>query len=430
MKPIFEADNALPVWTAPSVKDSFEYQQAGGVAQKTNIETLIDGGQIFGKVSDMLTNAKKSVMVNLYNFQNPSIYPEKLSRAGTPGAAEQAQFVDRLVALKEKGLNVKVVLDNHWDKEFNEHYNDRTIAFLRSKGIEVVTYPNFSKISHIKLLVVDDNYAVIGGMNWGNHSASNHDAAVFVEGPDVRNLYTEIFKTDWVTSGGDAAAIPDVQPFPEGKIKVLTTSQSEAADGGTQEIYTEILKQIGNAQESIYAELFVLTQADIIDNLIFAHKRLTKNGKEGVKILVDPGLFFAFPNTRKGVQKLAAAGIPIKFYKANRNDEQKLHAKWAVFDRKNLLIGSANWSSVGLLSDTGGSKAVDGDKPPAPTPRVNKGNHEADVLIESSAVAKPFVEQFWFDWRARSFPILEKREDGSGAWTSVKPLEAPKVKFA
>jgi phosphatidylserine/phosphatidylglycerophosphate/cardiolipin synthase-like enzyme len=62
---------------------------------------------------------------------------------------------------------------------------------------------------------------------------------------------------------------------------------------------------------------------------------------------------------------------------------------------------------------------------PAPTPRSSKGNHEANVLIESEKLAKPYVEQFWFDWRARSFPILEKKPDGSGGWQAVKPTELP-----
>lgn len=419
------ADAALPVWTAPSVTDVFTYQPTPtGEAQETKMTSLINGGQIFSNVSQLMNNAKQSVMLNLYNLQNPALYPEKTAGTNTPGAAEQAQVIENLIALKKKGLSVKVILDNHYDKEFGERHNDRTIQHLRNNGVEVVTYPDFSKISHVKLLIVDGQFAVIGGMNWGNHSTVNHDAAVMIEGPDVRNIYNQVFKTDWVTSGGDVTKIPDVPDFAEGKIKVLTTSQSEAADGGSQEIFHEIIRQIGKAEESIYAELFVLTQQDIIDNLIFAHKRLTKNGKEGVKLLIDPGLFFAFPNTRKGVQKLAAAGIPVKFYKANRNEDQKLHAKWAVFDRKKLMIGSANWSAVGLLSDTGGRPSDNDGVAPAPTPRTSKGNHEANVLIESEKLAKPYVEQFWFDWRARSFPILEKKPDGSGGWQSVKPSEA------
>lgn len=421
-------DSQLPSWTAPSAKDTFTYAAQSGQPPEplqTNIETLIDGGQIFGKVKTLMDSAKSSVMLNLYNLQNPALYPEKSSVTGTPGAAEQAQVIDRLVALKEKGLKVRVILDNSKDPDMGENHNDRTINYLRSKGVEVLTYPDYAKISHVKLLVVDDNYAVIGGMNWGNHSASNHDAAVLIEGPDVRNIYNDIFKTDWLTAGGEESDIPDLPKFDEGQIKVLTTSPKESVDGGRRSIFNEILGQIGKAQESIYAELFVLTQSDIVDNLIFAHKRLKNTGKEGVKILVDPGLYFAFPNTRKGVQKLALAGVPIKFYKANRDIDQKLHAKWAVFDKKTLMIGSANWSSLGLLSNGNSTPPASSDSPPPVQGPKVKGNHEANVLISSKPIAKPFVDQFWFDWQNRAFPILVKKEDGSGGWQKLQPTETP-----
>ncbi|MBY0402898.1 MAG: phospholipase D family protein, partial [Cyanobacteria bacterium] len=132
---------------------------------------------------------------------------------------------------------------------------------------------------------------------------------------------------------------------------------------------------------------------------------------------VDPGLYFSFPNTRKGVQKLANAGVPIQFYKANRMIEEKLHAKWAVFDEKKLMIGSANWSAVGLQSNADQDEETEGSVKTASL----KGNHEANVLVESAKVCKAFVDQFKFDWKSRSFPILVKSEDGSGAWKKLVP---------
>ncbi len=421
------SDRSLPKWTAPPARDTFVYQvpSKGKPPVKTTVESLINGGQIFSKIDNLMNRASSSVLLNLYNLQNPDLYPEKSSEKGIPGANLQAGVVDKLISLKEKGLKVKVILDNHWDSQMGENHNQRTIDHLRANGIEVLTYPGFAKISHVKLMIVDDRFAVIGGMNWGNHSPSNHDAAVFIEGPDVRNLYNQVFKTDWETSGGDVTVLPDVEPFEEGKIKVLTTSPKDSVDGGSDAIYREIITQIGKAQQSIYAQLFVLTQSDIVDNLIFAHKRLKKAGKEGVKIMVDPGLYFSFPNTRKGVQKLARAGVPIRFYKANREIDEKLHAKWALFDKQTLMIGSANWSNVGLLCNNPSQPPVEQPNgAEVPLRKQSGANHEANVLIESKALAKPFVDQFWFDWRNRTFPILVKASDGSGRWQRLVPDSA------
>lgn len=401
----------------PSVSDTFVYRQKGKPVQKTEVHSLIGGGQIFGKVDQLLNLAKSTVLVNLYNFQSPDLYPEKFSPPGTLGASIQGQLVDRLIELKQKrGVDVKVIIDNHWDPEFSEGHNNRTIAHLRKNGIDVVTYPNFSTISHVKLLVVDDQYAMVGGMNWGNHSPTNHDAAVMISGPDVRNIYNEIFKNDWASSGRDTREIPDMAPFPKGQIKILQTAAAKSATGPKDEIYREILNQIENAQESIYAELFVLTQAQVVDSLIDAHKRLKREGREGVKILVDPGLFFAFAACRPAVQRLAREGVPIRFFASNRDIEEKLHAKWAVFDRQRVLMGSANWSNAGLLTNY--------PKKTAPTDasgrleRLSKSNHEIALLIEAPKMARNFANQVMFDWNNASFPILEQRD---GKWRPILP---------
>ncbi len=396
----------------PSVKDTFSYKSG----DQTHVESLIGGGQIFGKVDEMLKMARSTVLVDLYNFQSPALYPEKSSPVGTAGADIQAQLVDKLIQLKrDKNVNIKVIIDNHWDPEFNEGQNNRVIDHLRKNGIDVVTYPDFSTISHVKVLIVDGKYVMIGGMNWGNHSPTNHDAAVFIEGPDVRNIYNQVFKPDWVSSGREPSELPRWGNFAPGKIKVLQTTAKESSDGPKDEIFREILHQIANAKESIHAELFNLTQPYVAEALLFAHKRLTAAGKEGVKILVDPGLFFAFPGVRPKVQQLAKAGVPVRFFEANRDIEEKLHAKWAVFDRKRVLIGSANWSSAGLLTN-GEDQAEEGQ----PKQRLSRSNHEVALLIESTKLGRAFASQATWDFNNASFPILEYRED-LGKWKPIRP---------
>ena len=385
----------------PSVSDTFQYS---GTQGSTEITSLIDGGQIFGKVNDVLSLAKSSVYVDLYNFQSTALYPEKSSPLGQPGADIQGALAERMVAMKKANpaLDIKVIIDNHKDPEFGENYNDRTIDYLRKGGIDVVTYPNFSTISHVKALIVDGKYAVLGGMNWGNHSATNHDAAVFIEGPDVRNIFNTLIKQDWVSSGRDANELPKMNNFKAGKIKILQTASKESEGGAKDEIFRELLTQIANAKESIYAELFNITQPYVMESLLVAHKRMTAAGKEGVKILIDPGLFFAFPAVRKSAQMLAKAGLPIRFYETNRDIEEKLHAKWSVFDRKKVLIGSANWSGAGLLSN-GEDLAEEGKL----KQRVSRSNHEVALLFESPKLARNYAAQALWDWKNASMPVME-----------------------
>lgn len=403
----------------PPTMDEFSIKGGG----TTKIETLIGGGQIFRKIDEMLSKADKTVYLNLYNFQNGRLYPDDNTPEGTPGSFVQGGLSKRLVELAGDGKDVKVVLDNHSDSKRDENYNDKMIRHLRRNGVDVKIYPRaIAKINHVKAIIVDNKYAIVSGMNWGNHSAANHDAGVYIEGPDVRNIVNEVFRNNWITSGGKVSDINKLKSVDNPRLKVLLTASREAASGARDDIYRELMTQISSAKESVYAELFVLTQDDIVDNLIDKHRELRENGKEGVKILVDPGLFFALRNTRRGVQKLARHGIPIRFYSSDRESDEKLHAKWAVFDEKKLVIGSANWSKVGLLSNR---KATEKNDPM--NRRISRGNHEMALMIDSKEIAQPFVQQALYDWHNRSFPIMEQNDKEE--WKPIKPtLQNAQVK--
>ncbi len=366
----------------------------------TKVTSLIDGGQIFNNIDKLLKNAQKSVLLDFYELQNAQLQPHRTAPSGTPGADKQQKIVNHLVKLVKKGIKVKVVLDNSWDQYENEFHNQKMIDYLKTNGVDVVTYPrDAAKINHVKLLIVDGKYAVLGGMNWGNHSPANHDACVMLEGDDVGNVANQIFKIDYELSGGDVSTLPAFKSFPEEKIKVLTTAQKGSLDGGKNEILQEITRRIDSAQKSIVCELFSMTDKIVADKLIEAHRRLKQNNQPGVQILVDPGLYLQFKNCRPIINYLRDSGVPIRFYKVDWAKEEKLHAKWAVFDDQEVVVGSANWSKMGLESN-----AMRG-KPGTIQHTFTKGNHEADLAILSPQIAKAFIKQFNFDWTYKSRPV-------------------------
>jgi len=431
----------------PSATDTILYKirtLMGAKKEQTQVQSLIGGAQLFHKLDETLDKAEpdSSVLIDLYNMQSPALYPDRTSPQGTPGADLQAGLVQKLVDLKQtKNVKVRVILDNSKQMvqppfSLDPEHNARTLDFLRKNGIETVTYPReISRINHTKVLLVynkHSKHAVVSGMNWGNHSPTNHDGGVYIEGPDARNIFHKLFKPDWITSGGDVGKLPNVSPFRQGKVQVLQTSGINSHQGAKDEILQTILSQIDKAQSSIHAELFVLTNKRVVDSLIDKHKQLKAAGQEGVKILVDPGLYFKFPNCRPGIQKMARAGVPIRFLECDRSKEEKLHAKWAVFDRKTILTGSANWSGVGLeskgstdeylplvddaqMEDNSAEGTAGGPRP------ILKGNHEADVLIEDAPnVAGTFAKQASYDFQHHSFPIMEKGSDDK--WHPIKPF--------
>ncbi len=437
----------------PSASDTIEYTTVGKDgprSENTTVESLLGSRQIFDKVQHVLSTAKHAVLVDLYNLQSHELYPERSSPVGTPGSEVQASLLQRLIGLRQENKNVRVVLDNSkqtprkneegkLEGPFEAFNNDRAHAHLLANQVDSRLYPQkVASKSHVKILIGDNDQAVISGMNWGNHSAANHDAGVYIKGPDARNIFHKVFRPDWITAGGKRNDLPFIMPFRQGKIEVLQTSGLQAEQGAKDEIRSAILQQINEAKESVHAELFVLTHKAIVDALIAKHAALKQNGKEGVKLLVDPGLFFQFPNCRSGIQKLAEAGVPIRFFNANRNTEEKLHAKWAVFDAKNVIMGSANWSALGLESQLetrkGKGKAdkstttagtlLDPELMYSAEPYSGKTNHEVALLIRDvHQVGGNFAAQARHDFFHASFPILKR--NAQNQWRAIHPQSLP-----
>lgn len=397
----------------------------------TKITTLIDGEQIFDKTLEYVRGAKKSIQVEMFEFQNlkvdGDIWPSKGAETIT-GWEEQQKLLKVLVKKKKENpdLKVQVLLDAHkWymdgTGEYHRHYNNsKMIKHLNEHGIDVLPYPRAAQqganLQHVKLLAVDSEKVIIGGMNWGTHSVANHDVCVAIEPQrnlagnkkykhtEVDNIIEDIFNKDWKFAlqrmsktkpvagplnkleqfqytrlrkrikpenveymnvvghifnepefkdrydDGDFR-LPEVKPLDNPAIKVLTNKPKELSfinEKGSESI-GEYLKEKVNTADKLRAELFVLSHKEIV-------KTITKRVQDpeddfDVKILVSPDILEAFPYTRKFYQQLLDADVPIREYKCDESVDQRLHTKLAIFEennKKDVILGSANWSAVGL----------------------------------------------------------------------------------
>jgi phosphatidylserine/phosphatidylglycerophosphate/cardiolipin synthase-like enzyme len=177
----------------------------------------MDGEQIFDKTLDYLKSAEKSIQVEMFEFQNLTVDGGHWTLNGAnnvPGTKEQQQILSTLIKKKQENPDIKiqVVLDAHkwYIDSFGKqrHYaNADMIKYLKEKGIDVVPYPRSAQqganLQHTKMLIVDGKKAILGGMNWGTHSAANHDACVAIEtlpkyeNSEVDNLVKYQFNPDW-----------------------------------------------------------------------------------------------------------------------------------------------------------------------------------------------------------------------------------------
>jgi cardiolipin synthase A/B len=295
------------------------------------ITLLRSGAATFARLRSLIDGARLSIRVEVYEFG-------------------QRPLALALVKARYRGVDVTVIDDP------SELSSVATVSMLRSQGIDVADYPIRSQmIDHVKLLVVDAQVAVIGGINWGVRSPANHDYDAEVRGPVVGNL-DRVFFRDLVTCGR-AVAVPNA---------IADPSIIVAATLPGSEIRPLALALIGGAVRSLDLELFVLTDTGVVHALEAAALRGV-----AVQVLLDPSQ----PSSDPSYAALRAAGIEVRWY---RSRGELLHAKAIVADGASILFGSANWSGGGFAR-----------------------NHELDIeLPQAFGVAAEMLAQMQLNWLA------------------------------
>jgi phosphatidylserine/phosphatidylglycerophosphate/cardiolipin synthase-like enzyme len=295
------------------------------------VTLLRSGPATFARLAILINAARASIHVEIYEF-------------GQRGLA------DALIAAESRGVAVTVIDDP------SELSSVATAARLRTAGVDVVEYPvRKEMIDHVKLLVVDSQVAVVGGINWGVNSPANHDYDAELRGPVVHNL-DRIFTRDLVTCG-QVVSVADAVSDPS--IDVAATLPGA-------EIRPLALGLIDGARHLLDLELFVLTDTGVVHALEAAALRGVH-----VRVLLDPSQ----PSSAPAYAALLAAGIQVRWY---RTRGELLHAKAIVADATSMLFGSANWSGGGFAR-----------------------NHELDIELPSAApVAADMLDQMDLDWVA------------------------------
>src|SRR4029077_7231223 len=132
------------------------------------------------------------------------------------------------------------------------------------------------------------------------------------------------------------------------------------------EIRTMLEGALTGARQRVLAEVYTLTDAEVIAGLVAAHRRGAL-----VRVLLDPNQ----PYNRHAYALLSAGGVEVRWYPVPKG--ALLHAKIGLFDEE-MVLGSANWTRSGLGV-----------------------NHELDIETEDAAAVAAFDRTFETDW-ARS----------------------------
>lgn len=372
----------------------------------TKVTSLMDGGQIFEKVLDDIKGAKKSIQIKMFEFQNMTVDGEDWIPHGAekvPGFDEQRLILGTLIGLKKKNPDIKIqmILDVHkWGVNSygrKKHYNNQAmIIFLKKNGIDVVPAPRDSILNHDKYMIVDGKKGIIGGMNWGSHSPANHDFCWALETregkehSEVDNImqdFNDNWKFAWYRVGSKrlvAGPLDEMEqinyrginkeikpenvtyynyvkefddpvnknrynenrldlipckPMGNPLIKFVSTKPKEYKEIGLagKEDVLEYLKKETHTAKKIFGELFYFTDDETIDTIIAR----TKAGELKAQFIMhEPD----FPYCKRAFFKMLDNGLDVRLYNEDKLINQRMHAKWLVFDDERILAGSPNIS--------------------------------------------------------------------------------------
>jgi cardiolipin synthase A/B len=293
---------------------------------------LWQDASIFKLVGALIAHARHRVLVEVY----------EIGRADLIGEMSDA---------RTRGADVRVLTDPTVDA------SRASLDSLQRDGVPARFYPvddSARQIDHVKLLIADGD-AVVGGMNWGAHSDRNHDYVLDTRDASELARLTAIFEQDWALAAG--------RPAP---LAPATLDIAQTAPG--QEIRNLLETGIASARRRVLAEVYTLTDPDVITLLADAHRR----GVD-VRVVLDPNQ----PYNLHAFDVLTSAGVPVRWYPVPRG--ALLHAKIGLFDSE-LVLGSANWTYSGL-----------------------DVNHELDIETADAAAVDSYATRFETDW-SRSKP--------------------------
>ena len=138
--------------------------------------------EYYPEVHKALTNAKKSILCVMFMA--------KLDPKHTKG--NEYQLVLDLIAAHKRGVNVLVIFDQNikfWKKgrenSIIERKSEYAYELLSRNGVPVF-YDNKERVTHSKILVIDEYITIIGSTNW-TYSAlrKNHEASVMIKSKSV-----------------------------------------------------------------------------------------------------------------------------------------------------------------------------------------------------------------------------------------------------
>ncbi|WP_440683444.1 cardiolipin synthase [Cysteiniphilum halobium] len=303
-------------------------------------ELYLDGIHAYETLINHIYQAKKSIYISTYVFQNDHITLKLLSA---------------LTEKAKQGITVKLLIDSLGS--YRVYFNQRIFKHLRKAGGKVcffmpiiqMPFRNYINFRNHRKIYLFDNYTVLtGGMNLGDEymgpTACNKrwdDILFKIEGHAICHFHN-IFASDWEYSAKEHLDHMTEVCLKKNYGQNLIQIAPSGPDIPNDALYESLIAGIYAAQMRIWIVTPYFVPSDsLLEALQIAYYR-------GVDVkLITPKVsnhLIADLARSNFMRQLAKTGIEIALF-----DKKMIHAKAVLFDDNAVMLGSVNLDNRSLF---------------------------------------------------------------------------------
>ena len=263
---------------------------------------------------ETISRAKSSILFEMYIFVDDT--------------SDTHDFIEILRKKALSGIKVKVIFDS-----FGSEVSDNSIKKLRDAGVELLFFKTLFRVTHRKILIVDEHIAFIGGINIKKFFKKWDDLLIRIEGKIVEHIlrsFAHIYKD----SGGKDKFVlkhDKVLPIQKGKIWFLEHFPPKNS--------FRLNKYYRDKIELAKEKILISTPYFMPNHWLI--KALKKASKRGVRVEIIMPRIATNPKIANFsnyfyMHKLYKHGI--KFFLT----KEMLHSKMMLVDEREGILGSQN----------------------------------------------------------------------------------------
>jgi len=151
---------------------------------------VITDREYYPTALDLINSADETIHITMYQMK---YYTSKQYKDSPTN-----KLIDALIAAKERGIEVKVIIDESTNE--NGNAGNDLINLLRENNI-IAKFDKPDTTTHAKLVIIDSKIVLVGSSNWSYFTLTkNHETNVLIKSDKVAYEFEDYFENIWKES--------------------------------------------------------------------------------------------------------------------------------------------------------------------------------------------------------------------------------------